>query len=87
MQPNSLKVTPANGFILVENDDKVKKAHQGGFVIPKTSNNLGVVVLSNDERVVVGQSVYYAGAYERALIESKDLLILKYENIVGFVQE
>jgi hypothetical protein len=75
------KSTVLDEFILVVKYDRIDKRENSPFQQTVSNNNLGIVIESADESFNIGDRVYFLGQYERVIIDSADVLVMKKANI------
>lgn len=77
-----------NGYILVEQMDKVKKKSDSSpFTRPVINTNLGTVKYSSDDGCPIGMEVYFGGKYEKINVDGVEVLAMKFDNIIAKVME
>ena len=86
-------VNMANGWIAVERHDKVaadktRNLGENPFLqAMSVSNNFGKVVFSHNREQRVATLIYFGNSYEKIIMDGRELLIMKADNVFATVTE
>jgi len=77
-------MTVQNSYIIVERYDKVDKTTK--FQSITINNNMGRIIESGDDDWKEGEIIYFLKDFERVMMDGKEVLVMKHENILKLVE-